>query len=394
MFDFFGAIQSLFGTIGSVFYYLWFLILPPTFYYIFKIVWMDYVWDTYFSKLKFTVLEIIPPRNIEQSPLPMELFFETLSSTDKGMSVKDEFITGELIPRFSFEIASDGGDIHFYVRTETRFRNIVESAMYAQYPEVEIIEVPDYVDQVPPGIPNKEYDLWGTDLEFIRPDEFPIKTYRSFQEDVTGKMIDPLAHLIEVMGKVPPGHKLWFQCSINAMRPDFYKKAKNSVNELMAKMAKEKGTSDEDGALEMKLTPTEKKVLEAVEMNIGKAMFRTRLRFLYIGPTGKLDRASFISGFMGALKQFNDSNLNGFKPNDVSKTYANYVMTDSRLRFRQRRLLRRYKRRDNDPFSTTIVMSSAELATLYHMPDMSVMGPALLRVGAKRGSAPVNLPVR
>ena len=41
--------------------------------------------------------------------------------------------------------------------------------------------------------------------------------------------------------------------------------------------------------------------------------------------------------------------MNGFKPNDASKTYANYVMTQERLRFRQRRLFQRYVSRDSTP---------------------------------------------
>lgn len=388
------AFALLSSNIWGVFQYLWFLVLPPLLYFIFKVIWEDHVSDQYAEKLRYTLLEIIPPRDIEKSPLPMELFFETLASTDKGMSVKDEFITGEFFPRFSCEVASDGGAVHFYIRTETRFRNIVEAALYAQYPDVEILEVPDYVNQVPAGIPNADFDLWGTDFDYTRDDIYPIRTYRSFQEDVTGKMVDPLAHLVEIMGKVPPGHHVWFQCHFTAVRPNWYKDAKKKVNVLMATMAKEKGVSSDDGsALEMQLTPVEKKVLEAVENNIGKNMFRVRLRFVYIAPAKALDRASFISGFVGVIKQFNDSNLNGLKPNDESKTYANYAFTKERLRYRQRRILRRYKRRDPTPIGTTVVMSSTELATLFHMPDMSVLAPALLRTGSKRGSAPVNLPV-
>lgn len=97
---------------------------------------------------------------------------------------------------------------------------------------------------------------------------------------------------------------------------------------------------------------------------------------------------------VGGIKQFNDSNLNAFKPNDVTKTYANYVFSEPRLRYRQRRILRRYKFRDPDPDFTMMMLSTAELATVFHIPDMAVVAPSLSRITAKRSVAPSNLPIQ
>jgi hypothetical protein len=390
----FAPVQGLFSMIGDIFPYTWFIIFPVALWYIFLFLWMDFVWDGYLAKLNFTILEIIPPRDIEKSPLPMELIFDALASTEKTLSTYEEFLVGELLPKFSLEIMSDGGAVHLYVRMETRFRNIIESALYGQYPDIQLVEAEDYVKAVPLGIPNKEWNLWGTNFILTKHDSYPIRTYRNFQEDVTGKMIDPLSYLFEIMGKLPPGHKIWYQIIFAPTKPSWFEEGKQFVNELMTKMAKEKGVDSNDlTALEAKLTPVEKKVLEAVELNIGKTMFRTRIRFMYLGPSGNFDKSSFVTGFVGAIKQFNDSNLNSFKPEADSKTFANYLWAKSRLRYRQRILLQRYKNRSVDPFSSTIILSSAELATLFHVPDMVVMAPSLTRVGAKRGSAPGNLPV-
>ena len=387
-------IQALFDSFGNIFPYTWFIMLPIALWMIFFVLWMDFVWNIYVSGLKFTLLEIIPPRDIEKSPLPMELIFDALAATEKTSNVLEEFLGGELLPKFSFEIVSDGGVVHLYIRTETRFRNVVESAFYGQYPDIQIVEVEDYVESVPKGIPNREWNLWGTNLILTRHDSYPIRVYRNFQEDVTGKMIDPLSYMFEIMGKLPPGHKLWYQIIVAPTRPSWYAGGKQFVNELMTKMAKEKGVDSQDmTALEAKLTPVEKKVLEAVEMNIGKTMFKARMRFLYLGPTKGFDKSSFVTGFMGAIKQFNDSNLNSLKPEGESKTFAGFVFTKRRLRYRQRTIFRRYKNRSGDPSETVNIFSSAELATLFHIPDMVVVAPSLTRVGAKRGSAPTNLPV-
>jgi hypothetical protein len=102
---------------------------------------------------------------------------------------------------------------------------------------------------------------------------------------------------------------------------------------------------------------------------------------------------SFVSSFVGGIKQFNDANLNGFKPEETTKTYANYIFIQPRLRYRQRRIFRRYKERSRDPDNVTFILSTAELASVYHIPDRSVMAPSLSRVTAKRGGAPGNLPI-
>jgi hypothetical protein len=40
------------------------------------------------------------------------------------------------------------------------------------------------------------------------------------------------------------------------------------------------------------------------------------------------------------------------------------------------------------------MLSSEELATVFHIPDMAVTAPSMARVAAKRGAAPGNLPIQ
>ena len=50
---------------------------------------------------------------------------------------------GQVRPIFSLEMASFGGEMHFYVDWATH-RRITEASFYAQYPEIELVEVEDY----------------------------------------------------------------------------------------------------------------------------------------------------------------------------------------------------------------------------------------------------------
>lgn len=420
----FSQMQGMVSALMAV----WFVVLPPLLWYLFFELWIHFAWGQYGSKLSWVLLEIIPPRDIEKSPLPMESIFAGFAGVEKTSSAAEEFIKGEFPVSFSLELVSTEGRVHFYVRTQVGFRHLVEAHFYGQYPNVEIIEVPDYVHDVPRAIPNKDWDLWGTDFILTKPDLYPIKTYKFFEESVTGKMIDPLSGLVETMGKLGPGQHLWFQMIVSPIHPKWTaegqltvdeflgrtKEAKpsllsrffaevggilsNIVNGLMARElvfgASAEAEKKDEQPVEFRLTPGEKDVLKALQTNLGKQMFRTRMRMVYLGRREVFDKPLGVSAFVGGIKQFNDQNLNGFKPDDLSKTYGNYIMGQARMRYRQRRIFRRFITRDNDPFKTRFLLSTEELATVYHIPDMSVVAPSLAHVAAKKGGAPTNLPVQ
>ncbi len=422
--EFFQPVVGMFGAMLDV----WFLVFPFVLYFLFKILWMKYIRRKYISGLKWTLLEIIPPRELEKSPKLMESIFAGLAGVIKTPTPIETYIQGFLPDYFSLELAGTEGTVHLYIRTQTKYRNLVEAHFYAQYPNVEVIEVPDYTAALPVTIPNKDWDIWGTEFEFAKPHAFPIRTYQHFEEDITGKMIDPLAGLTEVMAQTGPGQHLWLQylvCprgqekawveefgktvvdtligktpeeQIGVLRRighDFFEVGANLHKGLLAQEIEFTGLESEKkelGPVEFRLTPGEKEVLKAVQENIGKQQFLVKMRFLYLSRRESFDK-TFVSSFIGGIKQFNDMNLNSFKPIDTTKTQANYLFVQERLRFRQRLLHVHYRDRDWDDSAHTMYLSTAELATVFHLPDMAVMTPTITWVAAKRGSAPANLPI-
>lgn len=427
----FSNLADMFSIMGSAFSVLmsvWFIIFPPLLFAVFKLLWMLHVNGHFGSGLKWVLLEIIPPRDIEASPLPMESIFTAFAGVIKSPTPLEEYVKGEFPTSFSLELVSIEGQVHMYVRTQVGFRNLVEAHFYAQYPNVEIVEAEDYVHLVPKTVPNKDWDLWGVDFKLFKPDLYPIKSYKNFEETITGKMIDPLAGLIETMGKLGPGQHLWLQFIITPVSEKWYSTGKETVDEFLGRVKEKKkgllagiihdlidvianigkgmmgsevafssgksAEKKEEQPLEFRLSPGEKDVLKALQSNLGKQMYRTRMRHLYVGRREGFSKQTGVSSFIGGIKQFNDQNLNSMVPNDESKTYANYLFASERLRYRQRRLFRRYISRDSDPQSSRFLFSSEELATIFHIPDMGVLAPSLTRVSAKRGGAPANLPMQ
>jgi hypothetical protein len=401
--------------------YVWYIMLPPIFFFLFKELWMWHIQERYWLSLDWMLLEIIPPKNIEKSPKSMEALYVGMAGVEKSFNPLEKYVQGAFADAFSLEMVSDGGEMHLYVRTMRKYRHLVEAHLYAQYPDIVINEVPDYVFDVPKIVPNTQWNLWGTDWEFVKHTAYPIKTYQHFEESVTGKMIDPMAGLAEAMSKLPPGQKLWLQIIVSPHSPLWAKEeGRPLVEKLKGNEAKSEGIFEQvwtdiydvfsnlfkalsspiefaekakkdQQPLEFRLTTKERDIMKEVEEKLGKLQYRTKIRMIYIGRREGFDKSLGVSTFVGGLKQFNDDNLNSLRPNDASKTYANYILTKPRERYRQRKLLRRYRNRSFD--GVTITLNTEELATLFHLPDMQVAAPSLARAEAKRGGAPTNLPI-
>lgn len=412
-------------SVWPVFTAVWYIILPALFFPLFKSLWMYYIQTKYWLALDWTLLELIPSKDIEKSPRVMESFYAGLAGTETTINPMEMYTQGAFAVTFSLEMVSDGGAMHFYIRTLKKFRNMVEAHIYAQYPNIEVVEVPDYVNDIPKIVPNKNWDLWGCDFELVKDNGIPIRTYEHFKEDVTGKMMDPLANLAEVMGKLKPGQKIWLQYVIKATPPSWGKehgkkvadklkgrevavedpleRFKTDIKDIFSNIipviggdaptltaAKQK---KEEAPLDTKLSPGEREMLREVEDNLNRIMFFTKMRLIVIGKKEGFDK-TFIGTFIGGLKQFGHDYMNSVKPNDATKTYANYIFTKPRLRYRQRKILRRYRYRSMDgPAKTVFTFSTKELATVFHLPDMQVAAPSVARIEAKTGGAPSNLPV-
>jgi hypothetical protein len=417
-----GTFLDLFTTLSSAwkaFSNIWYIAIPLVFYYPFKIVWLEYRQMTFAKTIEFVSLEIIPPRDIEKSPKPMESVFIGISGILGTFTNFEVYGGGKMTEKFSFEIVGIEGKVHFYLRVPKSKRKLIEAHFYAQYQGVEIVEVSDYVNDVPRLIPNKKWDLWGTDFELVKPDPYPIRTYKYFEEEITGTMIDPFSALVEAVGKTGPGEQIWLQYVIV---PEFEseKFGKEEIQKLAGRVTSPEGIFSRIGEdiadvfsnifkgffspvefvakeekkqeqpLEFRLTPVEKEVLKALENNVGKNMFKTKMRFIYLSRRDIFDMGQ-VSSFVGGLKQFNDINLNSLKPNDLSKTYAHYNFFKApRLLYRKRKIFRRYRMRDLD--GKRFFLSTEELATIYHLPDMNVVSPFVPRTESKRGGAPSNLP--
>ena len=374
------------------------------------------------------MLEIKFPPEVEKTPLAMEQVLAILHSTlFKGAWWK-RYIEGRVQEWFSLEMTTFEGELHFYIRSLAHFRNLVEAAIYAQYPQAEIYEVEDYVNNVPMIIPNDTHDLFGSEYKLARDDGYPIRTYESFEfESYEGKAnVDPLAGIIEAMSKLGKGEQAWIQIGI---RPtdDSWKKAGEKIvlklagraekvedkSYVMALLKKEvedyaKGAvqapfktpefdpfefgEKKDGKLHSLmqfLTTGEKEIIEAIEKNIAKVGFETVIRVVYIATKEAYTIPNFFQVASG-FNQFSTQNMNSFKRDATTLTAAKFPFKKRREMQKKRWLLFKYRMRFRP--AKMIVLNIEELASIFHPPGRIVMAPTTPRIQAKKGEPPAGLP--
>ena len=370
----------------------------------------------YIKEIKWVLLDLKIPQDPGKSPKATEQIFAALHGIlPVPIKWKDKFFKGKMVDWFSFEIVGIGGETHFYVRTPEQYKKLVQSQIYAQYPDSEIAEVSDdYINLLPSSLPNEKYDLWGAEMVLSKEDYYPIRTYPEFEEKSSGpdyvKRIDPLASLAEVMSSLEAGESLGIQLLIRPAREAWVKKGQAEMDKLQGKKPKAGASVMSDLVFEIdKLIPghieiekTEKKpeqsqltsgkqeAIKAAERKMSKLGYECGIRFMYVGPKETFHRAH-ISGVVGVLKQFALQTVNSFKMNKYTVTVGKWPFKKQKEYNRKVFLLDKYKNRSLP--MTPFILNIEELATIYHLPDIGVKSPLLPRVEAKKGEPPVGLPI-
>ena len=391
----------------------WWLYLPVLLFFAWIISLETHNRLKYLASLEWVLLEIRVPREVNKSPKGMEQVFAALFGIFLGpVRWQDKFFKGKVPEWFSFEIAGTGGEIHFYARTQTKYRNLVESQIYAQYPDAELKEAEDYLSVLPPFLPNDEYDLWGGEEILSKEDAYPIRTYPEFEEKGTGpdivKRIDPVASLAETIATLEYKEYIVIQLLFRPMGDDWFKKGQVVVDKLMGKKPKFKqdllaktvfgidqllggaSAKKEESKDKEQLSPGKQDVLKAVEHSFTKLGFEAGIRLAYIFPKNMF-HITHLAALNGAFKQFASPALNSFKLNKLTTPPIRGFLYKQKA-YRRKVFMYR-KLRERLFVKKPIILTTEELATVYHFPDVSVKSPLLPRVEAKKGEPPFGLPI-
>lgn len=390
-------------------------------------IWNDlWVWGLHYlwkKNLKWELLEIKVPKNILKTPKAMENVFAALHAIYiKNFGWEDRYFKGEDFLWFTCELVGYAGGVQFFIRCPKLSRNLVESAIYSEYPDAEINPADDYTDLMPDVMPNEKYDLYGQDFVLAKPNPYPIRTYEFFEANVEEQRLDPISAITEAMSRLKDGEAIWLQYLIKPV-PDDWKKEGEAIRD---KMMQRKSAKKEEGWIEglvhffrnlslaaiehptwpgeekpstdrmIFLSPGENLILKGVENKISKLGFEAVARFIYIDKKDSFSPAN-ISAVNGAIRQFNTQDMNGFKTFGDTVTFVTSRKFTYKSWFRKQRVLYK-KRMMYDMYrlrwfpGTASILNTEELATVFHFPLVTVEAPMLRRLEVRKGEPPAGLP--
>ena len=328
------------------------------------------------------MLEI--PRTNDKKELAAEQLFASLHGILRD---HDELKnSGGVQEHLSFEIVSTGGQIRFFVWVPKVLQSFVEGQIYAQYPSVQIYKMKeDYAKNHKP-----HSVIYTSEIVLSENEVLPIKTFENFE-------VDPLAGITGTLAKLNPDNseELWIQILTRPIPDDWHKsttdkwvkKVKSGqknfrlfgidwawlVDALGAFARPPEGGVE--NPVEVKLSDRAKTQVEEAEKKATKLGYEVKIRLAYLG-SDQTDAKLNMQALVGTFKQYNSTNLNGFK--SVGATFDHGA-------------LEAYKMRQFTDHG--FILNISELASVYHLPHTSVETPNIVWATSKTAEPPAQLPL-
>jgi hypothetical protein len=414
------AISSIGFYVGGFLSVFWPLLLFGILVPMARSLWLGWRQLIFVDSVEWALLELRIPREIKKSPQAMEQVLMAMHNL--GLfppTPAAKWREGQFPVPFSFEIVSFGGQLHFFVRTPVQSLRIVEAAFFSYYPDVEVVEVPDYVTDLPYS--SKEAALRGLkvaggEIGLKREDAYPIKSYKDFEAPEEERQFDPITAIIEILGKAKPGETVAVQILASPADEKWAKAWESFVDDMKEPKVKTSGKDDNAKTLLVMRSPGETDTLKAVEHNLSKPAFESLIRYLYVAREDAYYESQMRKGIQGAFNQYAAMDLNSFVMNWgmvtlTSSWFFPYVFSKRRNNYKKNRIIVNYMRRLLPPktgmgkfvtsylfnFNTkskTFKITTESLATIFHPPTFLVLtAPHIHRVESKKSGPPAGLPI-
>ena len=331
------------------------------------------------------MLEI--PRANDKKELAAEQLFASLHGILRDREELKN--SGGVQEHLSFEIVSTGGQIRFYVWVPKILQSFVEGQIYAQYPTVQIYRMDDdYVDT------RDKYPVkYTAELTLTENEALPIKTFDNFE-------VDPLAGITGTLAKLNPDNseELWIQILTRPIPDSWHKKTDRWIRKvksgkrlfggsstsgidwtwvaeaLFAFFRPPAGGSGSD-APKVELSERAKTQIAKAEEKATKLGYEVKIRLSYLGQD-QINAKLNMQALVGTFKQYNSTNLNGFRLTDGS--FKDEALDNYRMR-----------RFTDHGF----ILNISELASVYHLPHTSVETPNIVWATSKTAEPPAQLPL-
>ncbi len=340
------------------------------------------------------VLHIAVPRENDKTPLAAEQMFASIHGIVRDAQRSMDFL--------SFEIVSDkASGVNFYAIVPKYLMKFVEGQIYAQYPNAEIKAIEDYVDDPMLDVDPQSYKQYIStgEIELVKDLIFPIKTFRDFE-------VDPLAAITSALADASAGERVMIQLLVRPVGNYWQDAAKEYIDAIregrdpsksedgflksifksagsivigvlglfMASSSEDEGGADKKPVV--KLAPGQEEELTKITEKMTHVGFEIGIRVVV--KSGDPTRSEqLLRDVIASFKQFSTANLNSF--------------VHSEPEISGQEMYEKYRRRFLSVDAVDI-LNISELASLYHLPNVSVETPNISWSRAKRAEPPMNLP--
>lgn len=324
------------------------------------------------------VLEI--PRTNDKQELAAEQLFASLHGILRDHRELKK--SGGVQEHISFEMASINKRVRFYVWTPRHLRNFVEGQIYAQYPTVQIHEADE--DYTKRAITHPVVNT--AELTLIDNEVLPIKSFQNFE-------VDPLAGITATLSKLDDeDEELWIQVLARPVADTWHRRAEQYIKRVrsggapiisgggamqyvaMLLEALWKPPEAGEGAAGADISERDRTRIAEVEKKSTKLGYQVKIRVAYMGHNQSIARQR-IQALVGTFKQYNSTNLNGFR------MHSNSAKREETAKYAARFF-------DDSGF----ILNIEELASVFHLPHTNVETPNIVWASTKTAEPPAKLP--
>jgi len=289
----------------------------------------------------------------------------------------NKFVYGE--PYIALEIAVKhvGQDIQFYMAVPRSIEDIFEKQIHGLYPEAQIEQVEDYSVFHSGGVALGAYVTQKNDSIL------PIKTYQKLESDPLGAILAGLSKInhegegaaLQILFKPShqDGQRKFAEKVVRQMQQGY--QLKDAVNR--AKHPPKDPTPEELAKQQPKVvTPFEEEVIKSIQAKSAKPWFDANIR-LVVSAESEPRANQLLDILAGSLAQFSTTDQNAFALKKMTGRYLRSLLFNFSFRMFTE--------------SQKVLLSSEELASLYHFP-VSATSAGVKFVNSKSAPAPLNLP--
>ncbi len=303
--------------------------------------------------LEMVSLEVRLPKENEIKIDAAEQMFSAFFSLKKS----GWFSFLDLDDVIAFEIVGKKADIRFYVSAPSRIIDLVEKTIYGYYPNADIKRVDE---------PNIFSETGKVSFGSLVMKDYPYMPLKAFKDLAT----DSMAAVTSALSKMDDDEGAMVQILIRPADGKWKKAGKSYVA----------STKKQEANPEKATFKTDPKVLEKIDDKCSKPGFESTIRFVVSAKSKELSDMH-LKNIKSAFSQFN-SDLNGLKGARV--LFKGGFMIDFIYKF--------FPVLEPPFYHSVSILSSDELATLFHFPNKTIETPHVQWLKAKTAPVPAEVP--